>query len=399
MRPDLEGPTSIFAVFFIQFLVGICLFFSLLYSVTELTFFALLIHTMGLVAYFWSRVSLNHVNCTITLNRKKLFPGGKLKIDIRIDNSKLLPALFKVNLLAPGAITGSGSDQWISEEISLLWFQQFVFSRQFFPDKRGVYNLGPPLLRVGDAFGFYLRKKEVKDRSEIIVYPRIVDIRPVNIPDRDFFGIPGALSPVEDPIFVFGTRDYQPGRPARRIHWKVSARQNRLQEKLCEPAEQKKLLILLEVDQFEQEQALEDFERSLEVIVSLALQMNRLGIAVGFATNGHIPGGGSNISPISRNSEQVDLIFESLARIEPKTVDSLTGILSRSYHFPWGVSCICFAYKHCGQSGATRALLMQRNVPLQFAFAKKSTDSNVKDGLRAEDIVYLDEIRVQENKK
>ncbi len=44
------------------------------------------------------------------------------------------------------------------------------------------------------------------ERFEVVVYPRIVNIRPVTLPKREFFGIPGAKSPVEDPVFVFGTK-------------------------------------------------------------------------------------------------------------------------------------------------------------------------------------------------
>lgn len=400
MRPDLpEAPTSIFLVFFIQVFIFIFLFIALLYDVAELALFAIIIHTMGLVSYLWSRASLNHVKCKITLNRTRLFPGGKLKIDIWTINSKLLPILFKVNLFAPRLIVGSDANQWISEESCLLWYQQSLFSREFFPKQRGVYNLGYPLLRAGDPFGFFFRNKEVKDRFEIIVYPRIVNIRSVTLPKREFFGIPGARSPVEDPVFVYGTRDYQPGRPSRRIHWKVSARHSRLQEKLCEPAEQEKSLILLDVDQFENKQAMEDFERSLEVIASLVLQMNRRDIAVGFATNGNMPGGGSNIIPISRSTQQIEFLLESLARISVKKVGLITDILSRGYQIPWGVSSIYFANNKCGQFRSARAFMKHRSIPVQFVLAQKSSNFEIIDGLRKEDISYLDDILVPENRK
>ena len=351
------------------------------------------------LSYLWSRASLNHVKCKIALNRTRLFPGAKLKIDIWAINSKLLPILFKLNLFAPRAIVGSDTDQWVGEEIGLLWYQQAVFSREFFPNRRGVYDLGFPMLRAGDPFGFFFRNKEVKDRFEVIVYPRIVNIRPVMLPRKEFFDIPGAWSPVEDPVFVFGTRDYQPGSPSRRIHWKVSARHNRLQEKLCEPAEKEQSLILLDVDQFENEWAMEDFERSLEVIASLVLQMNRRGIAVGFATNGNMSGAGSNIIPISRSTQQIELLLESLARIRLKKVGPITDILARGYRIPWGVSSIYFACNKCGAFRSARAYMKQRSIPIRFVLAQKSKDFDVIDGLRQEDLYYLEDIRIPENRK
>ena len=156
MRPPLiEAPASAFLIMFVQIIMLFCLFLALLYNVTQLTLFALIVLAMGLVSKLWSHASLNHLKCKIDLNTTRIFPGWRLKIDIRAINSKLLPVLFKVDLFAPGAIAGSTTGQWISEETGLLWYQQTVFSKQFFPNKRGVYNLGPPILRGADLFGFH----------------------------------------------------------------------------------------------------------------------------------------------------------------------------------------------------------------------------------------------------
>ena len=187
--------------------------------------------------------------------------------------------------------------------------------------------------------------------------------------------------------------------PSRRIHWKVSARHNRLQEKLCEPAEQEKLLILLDVDEFENEQAMEDFEKSLEVIASLVLQMNRRGIAVGFATNGNMPGGGSKIIPISRSTQQIEFLLESLARIGVKKAGLIADILLRGYQIPWGVSSIYFACNRCGQFRSAMAFMRHRNIPIRFVLTKKFNNFELINGLRKEDIFYLDDIIVPENRK
>ena len=400
MRPPLiEVPASIFLVFFVQIFLLFFLFFALLYDVAELTLFALTLLSTGIGSYLWSRASLNHVKCKIALNRPRLFPGERLKIDIQTINSKLLPILFKVNLFAPQAVSGFDTGQWIGEETGLLWYQRSIFSREFFPDRRGVYNLGPPLLRGGDLFGFFFKKKVERDRTEIVVYPRIVNIRPVKLPKKEFYGIPGAKSPVEDPVFVFGTRDYQPGRPARGIHWKASARHNRLQEKLCEPAEQEKVMILLDVDQFENEEVKEDFERCLEVIASIILQLDRRGIAVGFATNGNILGGGSKIIPISRSPRQMTSILETLARMAAGKAGPVTDILSRGYKIPWGVSSIFFACNRCDQTRSARAFMKHRNIPVRFVMAQKCNDLEIANDPREADIFGLDDILVPENRR
>lgn len=400
MRPPLlEAPASVFLIFFVQAFMLLCLFFALTYDVTELTLFSLIILAIGLGAYLWSRASLNRVTCKMTLNRERLFPGKSLKIGIRAINAKFLPILFKVDLFVPRAVAGSDAGQWISEESGLLWFQQTAFFREFFPNRRGVFDLGPPRVRGGDLFGFFFRHQAVKDRFEIIVYPRIVNIRSIAVSKKEFFGIPGAKSPVEDPVFVFGTRDYQPGRPARGIHWKASARHNRLQEKLCEPAEQEKVLLILDVDGFEDERAEEAFERSLEVIATLVLLLDRRNIAVGFATNGNIFGDEPRVIPISRNSLQMAAILETLARVAVENTMPVMEILSKGYMIPWGVSSIYFALDRSKKTQATDAFMKRRNTPIQFVLARKTTGIEKADAMHVDNIVYLDDILVREKRK
>ncbi len=376
------------------------LFLALLYDVGELTLFSLIILTMSLGSYLWSRISLNHVKCSIELNRLRLFPGETLKIEIRAINAKLLPVLFGFDLFAPRVIAGTDTGQWISEKTGLLWYQQSVFFSELHPNKRGVYDLGPPTLRGGDLFGFFIREKVAAEQFEIVVYPRIVSIRPILIPKKEFYGIPGTRSPVEDPIYVFGTRDYQPGRPARGIHWKASARHHRLQEKLCEPAEQEKVLILFDVHQFENEPAKEDFERSLEVIASLVLQMDLRGIAIGFVTNAHIHGGKPKIIPISRSPMQMQAILETLARTETeKKPDPVTDLISKGYKIPWGVSCLYFANQISEQTRSASAFMKHRNIPIRFILAQRSSVFEIPEDPKEENTCHLNNLLSKENSK
>ena len=75
-------------------------------------------------------------------------------------------------------------------------------------------------------------------------------LAPFNLPKRDFFGVPGGESPVNDPVYILGTSDYHYGRPSKYIHWKASARYQRLQEKVFDSSEQEKVLFLIDVGEF-----------------------------------------------------------------------------------------------------------------------------------------------------
>ena len=175
MKPALlEAPASAFLISLTQVILMLCLFFSLVYGTAELTFFSFFMLAVGLGTFIWSRVSPRSVSFTLKANRKRLFPGDRLKIRIQIANDKFLPILLTVDLFIPQGVSNAKDGQWISDESALFWYQQAGFSRSFFPNKRGVFDLGPPRVRSGDLFGFYPRFRAVTDRFEVIVFPRTV---------------------------------------------------------------------------------------------------------------------------------------------------------------------------------------------------------------------------------
>jgi uncharacterized protein (DUF58 family) len=181
---------------------------------------------------------------------------------------------------------------------------------------RVFYSLGPFWFRAGDLFGFFSSEKRWDEYALILVYPRLVPVRPLTLPRRDFFGRAGGKSAVKDPVYIQGTQDYQPGQPSRHIHWKASARHVRLQSKVFEPSSQEKILMVLQVDQFAEADTEEPFERTIEVIASLAVNLGSQGYAVGFVTNGTIQGGGDYFLQVSRHPRQVSKILETLARVQ-----------------------------------------------------------------------------------
>jgi len=370
MKPlFVEAPASIFFAPFVQALVLFFLFLALLYNVTELILWALCLLALGGSAWLWSRVSLKRLECRLDLNRTRLFPGMDLCMHIQAVNAKWLPILFGFDLLIPGDVAGADTSQRVSDVRGLLWHQRLTLRSVFFPRRRGVFDLGPPQIRTADLFGFFPRFRRIRKRFEVVVYPRIIPVRPLSVPKRTFFGIPGARSPVEDPVFIFGTRDYQTGRPARRIHWKASARHDRLQEKICEPAQQEKVLLLLDVEGFDHPDLESDFEKCLEVIASLVLQLDRRRLAMGFVFNGRTTGACPHIISVTRNARQMTTILESLARMTPAADGGMLDILSRGYTLPGGISSVYFTARWSRRTCAAAAFLRQRSTPVQFVLA------------------------------
>lgn len=225
---DLQRAPSLFTSRFIRLMVAVLLFIALLHRQGDLALLTLLILLLMAGSKIWSRMSLAKVSCTIRIDRQRLFPGETCSLTTAIENAKFLPVWVRVNWPRHRLPMIQGDQPDVRQETGLLWYQQAELKQDLVAHKRGCYDAGPSHVATSDLFGFFKTAKRHSQRLEIIVYPRLVPLKQVNIPKRDLFGTPGSGSPVKDPIYIIGTRDYQPARPARNIHWKASARHLKL---------------------------------------------------------------------------------------------------------------------------------------------------------------------------
>jgi uncharacterized protein (DUF58 family) len=374
MAVQEQGVPSLFVIPLILLFVGALLFIALLYGQHDLIVLTLLILGIMAGAWLWASRSLSRLRCSLTVDRQRVFPGEDLTLRLNVENSKLLPIWLWMRVPAAGLLRSPSDEGALTKESSLLWYQRVHFEWSLTALRRGVYQIGPLHLQAGDLFSFFSKYKRSETFYSIIVYPRLVPLKPISLPRQDFFGVPRARSPVQDPVYILGTRDYQSGQPAKYIHWKASARHNRLQEKIFESTHQEKILLVLNVDLFARHRAEEDFERTLEVIASLAVQLDEQGHSVGFVTNGKVKGGGSTFVPTARNPQQIPAILELLARLEMKADSDFRDVLSRRLALSWGIGCICFS---CQEEDllSTKEYLAWRKTPAVFLVSRSHVRS------------------------
>ena len=364
-RQEDRVPT-VFIIPLVLLFVLFFLFVALLQNHFELTIFTILILIMMGGAKLWSKAVLSGLRFFPKINKQKVFPGETITLQIRAENPRFLPAWLQMSLSLESTLQPTSGEETLIKESGLLWYEQVQFSWELVPQKRGVYPIGPLHARVGDLFGFFTGQREAGDGLSITVYPRLVPVQPFFIPKRDFFGVPGGKSPVQDPIYILGTRDYQGWQPAKYIHWKTSARHNRLQEKVFEPSEQEKVLMVVDVSRFQGEGAAEAFERTLEIVASVAVQLDQKGYAVGFVTNGSLVGGGTTVLPVAASPGQISAILELLARLNLEAQGNLLDTLKRGLDLPWGVSCVFFSYEKEETALTVEEYFSHRKIPTVF---------------------------------
>jgi uncharacterized protein (DUF58 family) len=115
--------------------------------------------------------------------------------------------------------------------------------------RRGRFRLGPVTLSSGDPFGLFQVSRQVPQTANIVVYPVTV-----NLPD---FTLPLGLLPGGDALrrrthYVTANastvRDYEPGDSFNRIHWRSTARRDRLMVKEFELDPQADVWLFLDGD-------------------------------------------------------------------------------------------------------------------------------------------------------
>ena len=216
-----------------------------LFKQTPLLLIALLFFLTSASTRLWSKYSLERLTYSRHLSSTKAFWGDTVTLDITVANEKMLPLpwvhveeelpveltpLAGVVDAAPKAGRNS-----LNTTFSLGWYHRRTRRYPMQCLTRGVFYFGPTLVQSGDLFGFFRNQTMEGTTDRLVVYPPLVPLEQLGIPSRDPFGdLPVRRHLFEDPVRVASTRDYTPGDPVRRIHWKSSARAARLQTRTFE---------------------------------------------------------------------------------------------------------------------------------------------------------------------
>ena len=139
------------------------------------------------------------------VDRNRLFPGERLGLRIRAINAKVLPVLIKIDLFTHSGFPVSSGISGSVRRLFCPGTRNLFLPRNCIPKKERCYDLGPARVRCGDLFGFFPREKLPPEQFEVVVYPRLRDVRPITLSRREFFGVPGARSPLKI-RFLFSAR-------------------------------------------------------------------------------------------------------------------------------------------------------------------------------------------------
>lgn len=375
-RPVLRIP-SLFIDPLARIFLFVLLFVSLLFGRTDLSAFCLVMLLLSTGAKLQRRLGAGRVVCRFLTDKLRVVPGESLVFVAEAYNGFILPMTVRGTLSGVGGLSGDG---WAGDvrECKVGGRRRARLEWSLKAPGRGVYRIGPPMTETGDVFGLLFQETSRDAPLEIVVYPKRFPIGSFSRRSKEFFGSIRAEGLIEDPISPMGTREYHPGRPARAIHWKASARLNRLQEKVFEPSRRARILLSLDVQGFCEAGDEEGFEDILEAAASIAVHLVEGGVSVGMITNAKLKGDFASVVPVSQGPGQLPTILERMARMTMKPAVDMAQLAGYILPRTPGTGCL-----HCVRTVDEGALgfgsyVLDRKTPVSFLAARRSDGPPVR---------------------
>lgn len=156
-----------------------------------------------------------------------------------------------------------------------------------FFSQRGVYPLRGVSFSTRFPFGIFLKIKEEeeKPKSEIIVFPRIFKVSPP-VQKGDLIGAHSSLRKGHG-VSLYQFRPYTPGDDARSIHWKTSAKKQKLIVREYEEDDERKISLGISnsLSAPPSQEDLIRFEKGVELAASYASYYLLAGFQLSFFTD------------------------------------------------------------------------------------------------------------------
>ncbi len=299
---------------------------------------------IAVLSRWWTRHSLQAVGIERHFS-SRAFHGEKITAVLSIRNSGRLPVPWLyLHESLPIALHSPNFERRV---VSLAPGERASLTYELNCSRRGYYHLGPLRLESGDLLGVAENHERAFATDSLIVYPRIIPLRHLEIPSQIPFGSAGSRQQIfEDPSRFFGVREYAPHDSLRQIHWKSSARMDQLQTKRFQPSLALHALIVLDLnlDAYNLKSRATAGEMGIVVAASFAAHLIEHRHQVGLAVLGKdqvSDATGFQNTRLGHGREHLMRLLEVLARAEMAPTSPLPGLLTTaSAGLSWGSTVI-----------------------------------------------------------
>jgi uncharacterized protein (DUF58 family) len=289
-------------------------------------------------ATIWARMAWRGVELSARFRPGRAFLGESVTLRVQIVNTKRLPLpLTRLSVwLPPGLRSADPSEsatiRGFRRRVSMPGRSKLSIDLPVAPQRRGEYWLERVRVELADPFDLAPVHREVVPEADLLVMPEPRIAIPATIRRRLPFGAPAPSQRMfEDRERFAGVRQYEPGDPLNRVHWKLSAHAGKLHIKLFEPTRSARVQLALDLatgEPFWDSIYPEIAEDVIGWASFLARQAVNAGWRVGLVANTHLSRGRGPLRvPASSAKGQEAALFAALARMPNEASSDLAPIL------------------------------------------------------------------------
>ncbi len=235
---------------------------------------ALLICLVGLyaVGYAWVRNQVQQIYFERRREGAMLVVGDALQERFIVSNESPLP-LHWLEFADSSRLPGYNPRQVVScgGGSSYQWRVEAQCTQ------RGVFRLGPHMLRTGDPFGLFGLEFADSRSESLLVYPRVAHIPDLELPRESSSGQDRRRRTYSGSERAQAVRAYQPGDSLRHVHWPISARQGELIVTDVETEPSGDLWIVLDVNRLVQSGTAEESTLETSIVLAASVAAEFLG--------------------------------------------------------------------------------------------------------------------------
>ncbi|MCK2037627.1 DUF58 domain-containing protein [Microbacterium sp. SSW1-49] len=212
--------------------------------------------------------------------------------------------------LLPDAVSGDSSGEYPPESGQLTYLITGI--------RRGVWPIGPLMLRTVDPFGLAQREQSFGDRRTVTVVPEVVALAPLSVK----VGAAGGTAQTSSSRLGQGSdnlspRHYIPGDSMRRIHWRATAHRGQLMVRQEEEESSPDALVVLDRSSARWDTPGVEADAAFEAAVSLCASA-----AVHLADEGYgvevIDSAGLSLGMLRGHEDDRDGLLVALAMVSPR---------------------------------------------------------------------------------
>ena len=293
-----------------------------LLATTELTTLGLSAIALIVGSLLWTRSRTIPLVLHRTVRPSPVQVGGDARVDLEIQSRDASPQAT----ITDAFDDGRRAARFLSPALERAQSARAAY--RIPTDQRGRFTIGPAVVGIADPFGLTARALPLGDTDEVVVRPRVHDLRPVT-------GAPGqrrtranrrTVVPVaalaHDEFLAL--REYAIGDDLRRIHWRSSARIGELMMREDESAWQPRTVLVL--DNRSSSHHGTSYEAAIEATASIGIRLLRTGRACEIVTTGGRVLGAGQAGGLCTESRLLDELAMITAEPDAPFAASVTAL-------------------------------------------------------------------------